>query len=130
MRLSMPAWTTNGFWAMATKIEPEFVKKQRDLKTPEDTTNLHKGLQNLLAGWEKAKNNELEIKNNFRLAGDFPCVMLKNGRHVAWVNVYFLSLFSKTLCSGGLRFYQEGKDKPIFVSVGGLVAGLVMPIKM
>jgi len=129
MRLAMPAWTTNGFWAMATKIEPGFIKKQRDLKTPEDTTNLHKELQNILSGWEKAKNNELEIKNNFRLAGGTPCVMLKNGKYVTWVNAYFISLFDKTPFKG-YKFYQEAKDKPVFVEYDGYVSGLIMPVKM
>ncbi len=129
MRLPKPAWTTNGIWAIATKIEPEFVKKQRDLKTPEDSTNLCKGLQSILTGWEKAKNNELEIKNNFRLVAKKPCVMLKNGKHVTWVNAYFISMLDKTPLKN-YRFFQEGKNLPIFVEYDEKVVGLIMPVKM
>ena len=56
--------------------------------------------------------------------------MLKNGKHVTWVNAYFLSLFSKTPLPGVLDFYQEGKDKPVFVATDGVVAGMIMPVKM
>lgn len=129
MRLKQPAWTTNGFWAMATKIEPGFIQKQADLKTPEDTTSLHRGLQTILKDWEQAKKNELEVKNNFRMSGDIMVVMLKNGRYVTWINAYFVSLFGKTPFSG-YKFYQSAKDKPVFVEYDGFVSGLIMPIKM
>lgn len=116
-------WTTNGYWLLLTRLEPEFIKRLAEIENKPNVKSILENHKGLLF--------EMEVLNELKVLSDkLIVVKLKTDSFGSWVNVYYLSLFLSLPNGRNLRFYQKDSLSPIFINDSSdKTIGVIMPVR-
>lgn len=117
-------YTSNGFWLINTKFEPEYIEILKESEQKPDVKKL----------LDQAKDavNKLEISDVLKLQGKQITAVLKAENYQTLVNVYYLSLFINAAIRMRVSYklFQKDKNDPIFVKTDDdFMIGVIMPMR-
>lgn len=113
-------WSTNGFWLLLSKNEPDFVSC---LKSTKDHIE---GVDKIINDSEEAKN-ELKLTNKFILQGDTLYQIMECEGYKTLINPYFLRLITDPFELRTVKFKQKYYLSAIYFYHHEELIGVVMP---
>jgi hypothetical protein len=115
-------WTTNGFWMLQTKYEPNVVQKINDTGLVFDSgLVLNPALEN---------NTQMYLTNDVKLFYTNPCCRFCDAdeSNQTYINAYFVAMLGKlNKVYSELTFYIKKPTLPLVIRHGKEAIGLIMP---